>query len=132
MASDPDLHGLSQKDLSPDRYGHCRQRADEACCGKETWALEALGDKQRANGRDACAIMKLLEKGGWALVQRQPGLANQHDDRFRQKLNSHGSGVHLRVEQRSQGQGQRSVDLSSHWMELVMRTALPAIELGQG
>ena len=85
MASDPNPHRLSPKDLSPDRYGHCRQRADEACCGKETWVFEALGDKQRANGRDACAITKLLEKGGWALVQRRPELANQHDDRLRQK-----------------------------------------------
>lgn len=94
MASDPDLHGLSTNDLSQDRYGHCRQRADEACCGKETWVLEALGDKQTANGRDACA-MRLPNNGGRALGQHQPAgvgrvhsqpwLASEHDDRFRPK-----------------------------------------------
>ena len=63
------------------------------------------------------------EKGGCVLVQSQPTgvgrvhsqpwLANQHDDRSRQKLNSHGSGVHyLGVEHSSQGQGQTSVGLS--------------------
>lgn len=70
---DPDPHGYSSTDLSQDRYGHCRQRADEACCGKETWVLEALGDKQKANGRDACATTRLPEKEGghWFSVNQR-------------------------------------------------------------
>ena len=73
LASDPGPHGHSSKDLSQDRYGHCRQRADEACCGKETWVLEALGDKQKANGRDAYAMMRLpkMQGGHWFSVNQR-------------------------------------------------------------
>ena len=92
---DPDPHGYSSTDLSQDRYGHCRQRADEACCGKETWVLEALGDKQKSEREGCVCNDETTGKGGWALVQReptgvgrvhsQPRLANQRDDQFREQ-----------------------------------------------